>query len=477
MSIFVRIWFAFSLVLLVGSYLIISSFQQQIKPNIRQVVEDTLAENANLLAALVTDDMIQGRLQTPEFDQKIQHALERQLNARIWKQQKDRIYQTVYITDSKGMVVYDSTGSEIGKDYSRWNDVYLTLRGKYGARSTRTDPNDANSSTMYVAAPLMQNGHTIGVLSVGKPGLSVQPYIEQAQRDVLIRGLYVVAAALFQCTVVAWWLRRSINKVRRYALGLAAQDLPAPYFHSAQELNDLSNAIERMRDELEDRAYVEQYVHTLTHELKSPLTAIQASAELLQDELPIADQQYFARQIGQQADRLRDLIERLLLLVKLEKRHGEFNRKSTDLIAVIKQVISQRQTTLQRKKIQLDLKLPAQLPCRLETFWMGQAIGNVLDNAIEFCPAGGQIDINLFYDHAEKPTRVFLNIVNQGPHIPDYALTHIFERYYSLPRPDTGHKSTGLGLTLVREVMEQHQGWVRVQNEQEGVSVLLSLGL
>lgn len=371
MSIFVRIWFAFSLVLLVGSYLIISSFQQQIKPNIRQVVEDTLAENANLLAALVTDDMIQGRLQTPEFDQKIQHALERQLNARIWKQQKNRIYQTVYITNANGIVVYDSTGLAVGQDYSRWNDVYLTLRGKYGARSTRTSPQDANSSTMYVAAPLIQNQHIIGVLTVGKPGLSVQPYIDQAQHDILIRGLYVVIAALFFCTVVAWWLRRSINKVRRYALGLAAQDLPAPYFHSAQELNDLSSAIARMRDELEDRAYVEQYVHTLTHELKSPLTAIKASAELLQDALPLHDQQHFALQIGQQAERLRDLIERLLLLVKLEKRHSEFNLQPLDLIAVIKQVVSQRQITIQHRKIQLVLKLPVQLSCKLESFWMG----------------------------------------------------------------------------------------------------------
>ncbi len=477
MSIFVRIWFAFSLVLLVGSYFIISSFQQQIKPNIRQVVEDTLAENANLLAALITDDMIQGRLQTPEFDQKIQHALDRQLNARIWKQQKNRIYQTVYITNASGVVVYDSSGLALGQDYSRWNDVYLTLRGKYGARSTRTSQEDANSSTMYVAAPVMQNKQIIGVLSVGKPGLSVQPYIEQAQREVLVRAIYVVVATLFFCTVVAWWLRRSINKVRRYALGLAAQDLPAPYFHSAQELNDLSSAIERMRDELEDRAYVEQYVHTLTHELKSPLTAIQASAELLQDELPLADQQHFAVQIGQQSRRLKDLIERLLLLVKLEKRHAAFQLQPVDLIALVGQVVSQRQATIQHRRIQLHLKLPAQLVCQLESFWMGQAIGNVLDNAIEFSPQAGHIEITLAYDHAERPTRLFLKIFNTGPHIPEYALAQVFERYYSLPRPDTGNKSTGLGLTLVKEVMEQHHGHVTIKNEKNGVLVVLSLGL
>ena len=54
----------------------------------------------------------------------------------------------IYVTDAKGRVVYDSDGVDLGKDYSRWNDVYLTLRGEYGARSTRSDPDDPASSTM-----------------------------------------------------------------------------------------------------------------------------------------------------------------------------------------------------------------------------------------------------------------------------------------------------------------------------------------
>ena len=138
MSIFVRIWAAFTLVLLIGSLLTIHALQQQIKPNMRQVVEDTLADNANLIAGLVADDLRDGSLSDPTFDQKIQAALSRDLNAKIRSMSKTTVQQTLYITDAQGIVRYDSTGIATGQDYSRWNDVYLTLRSQYGARSTRS---------------------------------------------------------------------------------------------------------------------------------------------------------------------------------------------------------------------------------------------------------------------------------------------------------------------------------------------------
>ncbi len=74
------------------------------------------------------------------------------------------------MTDARGIVVFDSDGRDVGKDYSRWNDVYLTLRGRYGARSTPSDPNDDTSSVMYVAAPMHDaQGRIIGVLTWPRP--------------------------------------------------------------------------------------------------------------------------------------------------------------------------------------------------------------------------------------------------------------------------------------------------------------------
>jgi two-component system sensor histidine kinase CreC len=470
LSIFVRIWLAFAVVLLVGSALTVNALQHQIKPSVRQVVEDTLADNANMLAAIVADDVSNRQVQTAQFDQRIQTALARPIQAQIWNFPKDRMSQHLYITDQHGIVLYDSTGQHVGQDFSRWNDVYLTLRGQYGVRSTRTDPNDETSSTMYVAAPIVSNGQLIGVLSLSKVGTSVQPFIEQTQRNMLLQAGLVVLLSLLLCGVVAWWLRRSINQVRRYALALAQPDHAVPHFYSASELNDLTRAIGDMRQQLEDRAYVEQYIHTLTHELKSPLTAIRASAELLQDPLPPADQQRFARNIDQQTERLQQLVERLLILAQLEQGHDDFVPQPIDLSALITELLEHRHSELVSKQLDCTCDYRHSIPVSAEPFWLGQAIGNVLDNAIDFCPPHGQISMCT----QSIDGRLQIIIQNDGPAIPDYALSQVFDRYYSLPRPN-GRKSTGIGLTLVHEVMARHHGTVQIHNTQHGVYVVLSI--
>ena len=110
MSIFIRIWFFFGLIILLGLWFMSYTFNQQVKPNVRQVVEDTLAENANIIAMLVAEDVYENKVSTVQFDEKIQKALNRKLNATIWKHNKNEINQQIYITDNKGIVIYDSQG-------------------------------------------------------------------------------------------------------------------------------------------------------------------------------------------------------------------------------------------------------------------------------------------------------------------------------------------------------------------------------
>ncbi|HMY28931.1 MAG TPA: two-component system sensor histidine kinase CreC, partial [Agitococcus sp.] len=97
MSIFLRIWLVFSLVLVVGAYLTIKTLQEEIKPSVRQAIEDTLADNANIIAALVADDVKTGKVDTPEFREKIIEVLQRPLRAQIWQYQKENVAQHIYI--------------------------------------------------------------------------------------------------------------------------------------------------------------------------------------------------------------------------------------------------------------------------------------------------------------------------------------------------------------------------------------------
>lgn len=365
-------------------------------------------------------------------------------------------------------MIYDSQGIATGQDYSRWNDVYLTLQGKYGVRSTRSYEGDSNSSTMFIAAPIYyqaapnQQQKLIGVVSIGKPNSSVQPYIQRAEDQLLRQAAWITLLSLFLASLVAYWLKHSIDRVRKYAQALAPVN-QTPYFRSAKELNQVAQAVENMREKLEDRAYVEHYVNTLTHELKSPLTAIQASAELLKEDLPLNDQQQFASHIHGQSQRLKTLIDRMLLLTRLEKSKHQIEIQSFNLSQLIQHVLDQHASQIHAKKIQCLLDIETDCTIQADRFWLQQTIANLLDNALDFSAESAKILIQL---HRQSHQQIQLQIFNEGEWIPEYALTQIFDTYFSLPRPITQQRSSGIGLSIVKQVIEQHHGQITIQNIQ-----------
>lgn len=189
----------------------------------------------------------------------------------------------------------------MGQDYSRWNDVYLTLRGQYGARSSRESADDPESSVMYVAAPIRDGEKIIGVVSVSKPNRTLQPYIDRSQRRLAWLGAGLIVLGLLVGAGLSWWLSRSLDRLTRYAQAVSEgrrAELPR---YRGGEMAQLAGAVERMRVQLEGKDYVERYVHTLTHELKSPLAAIRGAAELLEGEMPAEQRARFVGNIAGKA--------------------------------------------------------------------------------------------------------------------------------------------------------------------------------
>ena len=115
---------------------------------------------------------------------------------------------------------------------------------------------------------------------------------------------------------------------------------------------------------------------------------------------------------------------------------------------------------LAARRLEMEVDVPTGLTVMGNAFLLHQAVANLLQNAIDFSPAGGKVTVAA----APDQNQVTLTVTDDGPGVPEYARSRIFERFYSLARPDTGKKSTGLGLNLVREVAQLHDGSVRVAN-------------
>ena len=465
MSIFVRLFLVYGLALTLGGVLLLRDVQQQIRPGMKDVLEDTLADNAQVFAALLAPALENGSIRDPAWQTQLRARLARRQDVHINQHHKTTNRQQLIITDAAGIVLFHSNAAEIGKDYSRWNDILRTLRGQYGARST--------DSTMYTAAAIRaSDGRLLGVVSLGKPSADLAPYQRRTEHDLRHSGLLYLGATLVLIALLTLWIRRSIDRVRRYATAHAPIP-PAPRFHLASELNRLTAAIGKMRRELEDRAYVTRYIETLTHELKSPLTAISASAELLQDDLPVADRARFAKNIGQQSARLHCLVQRLLQLSRIEKE--PVHKQPLDLAALWHKQQREQQPRLAQKALTLRLihngaatTAATSIPLNADPFWLEQALTNLLDNAIREAPQGSTI--TLAVSQNRHSTRLALHNPTREP-VPDYALPRLFERYYTLNRKE----NSGLGLTLVAQIAEQHGGSVQAENRDGGLQITLEL--
>lgn len=464
MKIGLRILAGYCLIVGLAAWFLLNVFMEEVKPGVRSTQEDTLIDSANLLAELVADDVKAGAFAQSASARRLQAYAARRVDLDISGIAKHQLNSRVYLTDAQGVVLFDSTGRDTGKDYSRWNDVYRTLRGQYGARSSRTVAHDDNSSVMYVAAPVRDGARIIGALTLAKPNASVQMFVERSQRKILHRGALLLSLSLLIGIAFTFWLAQALRQLMVYIGEVEAGRKAVLPRMGRHEIGTLGRALEALRYQLEGKQYVEQLMHTLAHELKSPIAAIQGSAELLSEAMPLAERRHFLATILNQNTRQKQLIDRLLELVRLEKLQHLTVREPVDMAALLAQVATDFAARLLARRLALECQADPALPTlQGDALLLRQALGNLLDNAISFAPQGSVI----FLAAQRRGAALRLTVRDQGAGIPDYASARLFERFYSLPRPD-GAKSTGLGLPFVREVALLHHGSVTVQNHGAG---------
>lgn len=479
MKIGLRILLGYFLIVAIAASLLGQVFLQEVKPGVRQAMEDTLIDTANVLAEIARDDLAAGRIADGDFARHIRALEGRDLGAEIWGFRKRNVSTRIYVTDARGIVVFDSSGRDVGKDYSRWNDVYLTLRGRYGARSTRSDPNDEASSVMHVAAPIIDRDaqgtpKIVGVLTVAKPNQTIAPFIARSQNKILRWGAVLLGSALVIGLFAAWWLSRQLSALRRYAQAVSAGDRAAPP-DAAGEFGDLGRALETMRQKLEGKQYVEQYVHALTHELKSPLAAIRGSAELLEGDreasdastpaMPAADRARFVATIRAQSERMAEMIDKLLALAAVEHRQRIEQPQRIDPLALVRDAAAHTEAKFAQKTLHLRIDDASEgAALSGDPFLLRQSLVNLFENAADFAPAASEIAVRV----TRSASTLRIEVADRGAGVPDYALDRVFERFYSLPRPQGGSRSSGLGLCFVSEAAELHGGRVELTNREGG---------
>ena len=304
------------------------------------------------------------------------------------------------------------------------------------------------------------DGRVLGAVRVSRESLGFRQILrEVASRAALLTLLLVLGTASAAALIgraIASPIERLTQAASRIAQGERQAVLPPPF---GREVRTLTQAVESMRRELEGRHLAEKLAADLSHELKNPVAAIRAAAEVLMDgalDEPEAARRFVSR-IAVATQRLQGILNNLLMLTRLQARGVV--REPVDLAELTRQSIEAHASQAARRRVRIQSELPLEIIVPGDEPWLRRAVDNLIDNAIAFAEARPEQAPQVTVQLRHEAERAVLEVKNQGPGISPEIRSRLFERFVTTRR-DTG--GSGLGLAIVAAVAEQHGGRVEV---------------
>lgn len=259
-------------------------------------------------------------------------------------------------------------------------------------------------------------------------------------------------------------------------LGSLAHNLNSLSASLSTALKDLQIANRQLRTDIEKEQELERqrvdFFSAASHELKTPLTILKGHLMGMLNKVKGYEnhEEYMERSLAV-VDKMEALVKELLYVSKADgKQKAEY--KLVDFAELVRVQIAGVTDLLSQKEQCLEVDIPDKLLCELEPAQMERAIQNILVNAIRYSPSGELIRVSL----AKENDTVCCEIENTGVHIPENTISHLFEAFY---RADTSRNrntgGTGLGLYIVRKIMELHQAKYGIKNSSRGVLFWLEM--
>ncbi|MDX2051005.1 MAG: histidine kinase dimerization/phospho-acceptor domain-containing protein [Polyangiaceae bacterium] len=317
-----------------------------------------------------------------------------------------------------------------------------------GAKSAEGTP-----GTVSYDAPVKLKGRNIGVVRVVKPTLEIRRLLADLAPTVLVISLVLGAAAALAAAWIGRAIAQPIEALSDFAESVSlGERTQVPNSVFGREVKRLVQSIDSMRRQLEGRPFVETFAADLSHELKNPVAAILASAEVLEegaiDEPTLARQ--FVGRIREAASRIDRLLRDLVSLARIEAR-GVEALGSVDMAGVTRSVVEALGDAQQR----VEFVAMNELCVRGDESWLGRAVFNLVDNALVHSATGARVRVRV----QREEGGVLVAVTNPGA-ISKHVRGQLFRRFVTT-RADKG--GSGLGLAIARAVAEAHGGRLELQ--------------
>jgi two-component system, NtrC family, sensor histidine kinase GlrK len=243
------------------------------------------------------------------------------------------------------------------------------------------------------------------------------------------------------------------------------------------ELQSLGRDFNRMAARLgELEGMKRDFLSHVSHELKTPLAAIQETIEIFLDGVPgpLTPKQARLMQLSRRSSqRLSSMISNLLEIARLEAEADAYHPDWHNLVEIVESVLEEAEPLAQERNLRLVLIADASDPCLVcDRGRMAEVVSNLVGNAVKFSPEGGEVLVTILEAEAGAPSvdsSFLLHVEDEGPGVPDPEKERIFEKFHQVSdsRSAPGH-GVGLGLAIVRWIVEAHGGSVRVEDRPAG---------
>lgn len=311
-------------------------------------------------------------------------------------------------------------------------------------------------------------------------GASLGP-MQNTERELKRILLLMIPAAVFVAALGGWFMARlalrPVQELRAAAhqISISNLDRRLPLSGTGDELDRLAvtfnNVFERLQSAVEQ---MREFSVSISHELRTPLTALQGEAEItLMRASSVDDYRRVLTSQLEELGKLSRLVHQLLTLARAESGQLKLEPHELDLAALVRSLVEQMEPIASYSGVQLAVvKDDPEVWISADPQWLERVVLNLLDNAIKFTRSGGSVEVSLARDNGEAR----LEVSDTGSGISPDALPHIFERFY---REDASRSKqvagVGLGLSLVRSIVQAHHGRVQVKSEPNVGSTFIVL--
>ena len=441
-------------ILLLALTVLGACFQYLVKEYLTRTTVADLRSDAQIISNLAAAYSIDGNLSSRDF----------LLNLDVASQVSN---SDIVICDGTGRVVLCSDalsgcehqGLRLNREYLQkvlttgYDEATGIIRGLYSDRR------------FVVSVPITsgtESGAPVsGIVIVSTPTQATNEILSRISNIFLTTALFVVLISVLGVSLLVRRENRPLRDMAKAANAFGHGDLEARVKvedSSSEEMEELALAFNNMACSLQKSEYQRQeFVANVSHELKTPMTTISGYVDgILDGTIPPERQGHYLRIVSDETKRLSRLVRSMLDISRLQSEGGIPEEKKThfDLEETVGQVLITFEQKINDKGLQVDVDMPEHpVYTRANQDYITQVVYNLLDNAVKFCPQGGELGIRI----QEGGSKAYVSVSNQGDTIPPEELSLLFDRFHKLDKSRSQNRDGwGLGLYIVKTIVCSH---------------------